>query len=402
MQFDNAGTLSAPTFSGSLSGNASSASTITITADNTTNATRYPLFASAATGNLSPSTDTGFTYNPSTGILTSTRFSGYASASNLDTGTVPDARLTGIYTGFTHRIGGANTIFTTPSAGSSATSGRTVYGLAEYRSASSAQVGAIVFIAPFGISSTMMQFTIKGMEYSRNVIDFTAQCYNYNATTWANLHKVNRGKVDVPVRFGYNASGKFCIIVGDTTTSWSYIHLTIVEAMLSHSISDTYCYGWSTEVVTDLSTFTNVTLLSNSPLVTDITGNASTATKLSSSRTFALTGDVTGTITSDLTSGVSIATTIAANSVALGTDTTGNYAASVGVSGNGLTITGTAGEGTAFTVNSNATNANTGSTLVFRDASGNFSAGTITAALSGAATKLYAGGSTSGTQMIFN
>lgn len=208
--------------------------------------------------------------------------------------------------------------------------------------------------------------------------------------------------MDVPVRFGYNANGKFCIIVGDTTTSWSYPHLTIVEAMLSHSVNDTYCYGWSTEVVTDLSTFTSVTLLSNSPLVTDITGNASTATKLSSSRTFALTGDVTGTITSDLTSGVSIATTIAANSVALGTDTTGNYAASVGVSGNGLTITGSAGEGTAFTVNSNATNANTGSTLVFRDASGNFSAGTITAALSGAATKLYAGGSTSGTQMIFN
>ena len=238
------------------------------------------MFASAATGNLSPLTDTGFTYNPSTGILTSTRFEGYASASNLDTGTIPDARLTGVYTGFTHRIDGANTIFTTPSAGTSNSSARTVYGLAEYRSSSSAQIGAIVFIAPFGISSTMMQFTIKGMEYSKNVIDFTVQCYNYNATTWANLHKVNRGKVDVPVRFGYNASGKFCIIVGDTTTSWSYIHLTIVEAMLSHSISDTYCYGWSTGIVTDLSTFTNVTLLSNSSLVTDITGNASTATKL--------------------------------------------------------------------------------------------------------------------------
>ena len=32
--------------------------------------------------------------------------------------------------------------------------------------------------------------------------------------------------------------------------------------------------------MTDLSTFTSVTLLSNSPLVTDISGNASTATKL--------------------------------------------------------------------------------------------------------------------------
>ena len=75
------------------------------------------------------------------------------------------------------------------------------------------------------------------------------------------------------------------------------------------------------------------------------------ATKLSSARTFALTGDVTGTITSDLASGFSIATTIAANSVALGTDTTGNYTASVGVSGSGLSLTGVDGEGTAFTVN---------------------------------------------------
>ena len=46
-----------------------------------------------------------------------------------------------------------------------------------------------------------------------------------------------------------------------------------------------------------------------------LTGNASTATKLNSSRTFALTGDVTGSVSSDLTSGASIGATIAANAV---------------------------------------------------------------------------------------
>jgi hypothetical protein len=98
-----------------------------------------------------------------------------------------------------------------------------------------------------------------------------------------------------------------------------------------------------------------------------------------------LGGDLTGSVTlTELASGT-LTATIAANSVALGTDTTGDYAASVAVSGNGLTLTGTAGEGTAFTVNSNAVSANTASTLVFRDASGNFSAGTITAALTGTA-----------------
>ena len=38
-----------------------------------------------------------------------------------------------------------------------------------------------------------------------------------------------------------------------------------------------------------------------------LTGNADTATKLSSSRTFAVTGDITGTVNSDLASGASIA-----------------------------------------------------------------------------------------------
>ena len=43
----------------------------------------------------------------------------------------------------------------------------------------------------------------------------------------------------------------------------------------------------------------------------DTSGNAATATKLDSSRTFEVTGDVTGTVSSDLTSGASIATSIA-------------------------------------------------------------------------------------------
>jgi len=59
-------------------------------------------------------------------------------------------------------------------------------------------------------------------------------------------------------------------------------------------------------------------------------GNAATATALATGRTISLTGDVTGTSGSfDGTGNVSIAATIAANSVALGTDTTGNYVATI-------------------------------------------------------------------------
>jgi len=73
---------------------------------------------------------------------------------------------------------------------------------------------------------------------------------------------------------------------------------------------------------------------------------------------------------------------IANNAVALGTKTTGNYVATGAVSGVGLSGSASA-EGATFTVTSNATNANTANTIVSRDASGNFSAGTITAALTG-------------------
>jgi hypothetical protein len=53
----------------------------------------------------------------------------------------------------------------------------------------------------------------------------------------------------------------------------------------------------------------------------------------------------------------------------------------------GTYLTGTSYNGsTAVTIATNATNANTASTIVARDASGNFTAGTITAALSGNAT----------------
>jgi hypothetical protein len=68
--------------------------------------------------------------------------------------------------------------------------------------------------------------------------------------------------------------------------------------------------------------------------------------------------------------------------IALGTDTTGNYVQQGATSGNGISGSVNS-EGGTFTVTSNATNANTGNTIVFRDASGNFSAETISAALSG-------------------
>jgi hypothetical protein len=86
------------------------------------------------------------------------------------------------------------------------------------------------------------------------------------------------------------------------------------------------------------------------PLTGNVTGNASTATKLATGRQISLDGAVIGAaVTFDGSSNVSITTTMAANSVALGTQTTGNYVAGL-TAGTGVTISGTAGEGWSPTV----------------------------------------------------
>ena len=85
LTFDSAdGILGATTFSGagtSLTGTAASLTvgSVTVSANNSTDETVYPLFADGATGSQGAETDTGLTYNPSTGVITATQFTGAVS-----------------------------------------------------------------------------------------------------------------------------------------------------------------------------------------------------------------------------------------------------------------------------------------------------------------------------------
>ena len=92
-QFLQSNGTSAPTW-------ATPISYASVTDDTTTNATRYPLFANQTSGNLSTeyTSSTKLQYNPSTGVLTSTGFSGSGAsltsltAGNLS-GTIPSGVL---------------------------------------------------------------------------------------------------------------------------------------------------------------------------------------------------------------------------------------------------------------------------------------------------------------------
>ena len=62
------------------------ADNITVTANNSTDETVYPIFVDGATGSQGAESDTGLTYNPSSGVLTSTQFTG-ALSGNATTAT---------------------------------------------------------------------------------------------------------------------------------------------------------------------------------------------------------------------------------------------------------------------------------------------------------------------------
>ena len=161
-------------------------------------------------------------------------------------------------------------------------------------------------------------------------------------------------------------------------------------------------------------------IVTASSFVGSLTGIASTATQLETTRYFSVSGDVStgSSVAFNGTQNVGLAVTLALSGVTSATYgsstsipsisvndkgiitgvttsgiTVGNGTLDLKTSGTGLTgiATFTANEATGtavtFTVTSNATHLNTASTIVARDASGNFRAGIITAAtFSGTAT----------------
>lgn len=82
-----------------------------------------------------------------------------------------------------------------------------------------------------------------------------------------------------------------------------------------------------------------------------LSGNATTASTLQTARNIGLTGDVSGSASFNGSADINITATIAANSVALGTDTTGNYVATLTTSETGLTIGNSGTENAAVTIN---------------------------------------------------
>ena len=294
---------------GNVTGNADTATTattatnVTASANNSTDETVYPTFIDGATGGQGIETDTGLTYNPSSGLLTSTLFAG---------------ALTGNVTG---NVSG--------SSGSTTGNAATATALATARTIGGTSFDGTANIAG-GLAGTATALatarTIGGTSFdgTANIAVGLAA----TATTLASARTIHG------VSFDGSANIDLSEEVADT-----------VGAMFTSNTE--------TGITATYQDADNTIDLVVGTLNQDTTGLAGTATALATARTLSFTGDVTGTGDFDGTGNLATALTIAANSVALGTDTTGNYMAQVS-GGNGITVSHSQGEGSTATITGTA------------------------------------------------
>ena len=263
-------------------------------------------------------------------------------------------------------------------------------GGAQYVTTTATLTGAIAITLPVGMTNTMLRMTIRVYEYTTNE-SFDIYCggYAYNAgNTWANnpfAYIVGYPDIDrrFNVRFGYTAAGRAIIYIGELASTWSYPQVYVTEVQLGYSgFTSTYSSGWSISFVS--AAFENVTATISD---CQVGYRASTNTAKSLVYRDASGNFSAGTITATTFSGSGASLTSIPNSALVNSTISGVSLGSnlgtltLNTSGTGLSGSTTYnGSGAAtFTVTSNATSANTASAIVARDASGNFSAGTITA-----------------------
>lgn len=159
-------------------------------------------------------------------------------------------------------------------------------------------------------------------------------------------------------------------------------NITITASVDSNAGVDSIA-GTANQVAVSASTGA-VTISLPATINVDTSGNAATATQLANARTIALGGDLSGSASFDGSSSITITADIQPDSVALGTDTTGDYVASVSAS-DGISASGT-GEGASVSL----TNTDKGSSQfifkTFAGDTGSFAAG------SNSASAIFAGG----------
>ena len=284
---------------GDLTGNADTATlatSFTASANNSTDETVYPVFVDGATGTQGAETDTGLSYNPSSGILTTTSVTG---------------NLTGNVTGNADTATTATTATNVTASANNST------------------------------DETVYPTFVDGATGGQGIETDTGLTYNPSSGNLTIGGSLTAASLDISGNTDVDGTMEADAYTVDGTALNEYIADT-VGAMVSSNTESGITVAY--EDGDNTLDFTVGTLNQNT------TGTAASWT---TARTLSFTGDVTGSGSVDGSGDVATALTIAANSVALGTDTTGNYMAQV-AGGTGITVSHTQGEGSTATLTGTA------------------------------------------------
>jgi len=140
---------------------------------------------------------------------------------------------------------------------------------ASYVTATSSVTGAIKITLPQYRSSTMMRMTVKIYQYSTDQ-SYTIELggYNYVSGGWYNTfaNVTTTSGAALNVRFGYDASSKNCIWIGETSSVWAYpqVFVTDFQAGYSNYTTDQWDDGWAVTFETSLGTVETVANTTNS------------------------------------------------------------------------------------------------------------------------------------------
>ena len=153
------------------------------------------------------------------------------------------------------------------------------------------------------------------------------------------------GRIFVQPQNGYEIQELHNVLITSATANDVLIYNSASGIWINEDISDIINSASAVNAQNiNISGDLDVTGTITGDITGNVTGNADTATALETSRTIALAGDVSGSASFDGTSDITISATVQADSVALGTDTTGDYVESVTGTANEIEVSGT-GEG---------------------------------------------------------
>lgn len=195
--------------------------------------------------------------------------------------------------------------------------------------------------------------TIAGVLTAESQTIGGAKTFTASTTTFGTGIKLNGASGALTV--GHTGTyGYFLNTTGGTDISGSGINLIAGDGSITHA---TFSAAGGAQLrfndVVRLQTTSSGATVTGTVVASSfsgaLSGNATTATTLQTARTISLGGDLSGSASFNGSADVTITATVQPNSVALGTDTTGDYVAGV-TSGTGVTVSGTAGEGWSPTI----------------------------------------------------